>query len=91
MGASKVRAEEDDGDIEREIAEALWKNHRLLPPTNKHHDRCRAVLYWFMIYICFYIPMQVAFEMHTGKLHGNTARNPLPVFQNGPRHCLRHQ
>jgi hypothetical protein len=63
MGASKVGAMEQAVDVELEISKALWRNHRLLPPTNKTHNRCRDLLYWLMVYNCFYAPMQVAFEI----------------------------
>ena len=60
---ARSAAEEDDADVEREIARRLWSNHRLLPPTNRFHDRIRLVMYLLMLYVCFYVPMQVAFEI----------------------------
>ena len=58
---SSIGDEEADTDVDRAIAQMLWKNHKLFPPTSVFKNNWDTVMLAFVFYNCIFVPVELCF------------------------------
>ena len=58
---SSMGDDEADTDVDKAIAQMLWKNHRLFPPTSVFKNNWDSVMLAFVFYNCIFVPVELCF------------------------------